>query len=1259
MKEPTPMLRRDARRLHNAHSQAQKSAHKNAEYEKLKARAEQVYRERLANWPEVELAADLPVAQHADEIIAAIREHQVVVIAGETGSGKTTQIPKLCLLAGLGRHGQIGCTQPRRIAARSVAQRVAEELHQPLGQAVGYQVRFDDTSNPNGLIKFMTDGILLQETLKDRWLNDYDAIIIDEAHERSLNIDFLLGILKQICARRADLKVIVTSATIDTAQFARHFGGAPVIEVSGRMHPVDLQYRPLDEWDGELLTGVLRVMDEINRDPERGDVLIFLPGEREITACVDALKKRHFPNTEVLPLFASLSAHRQMRVFRPGDKRRVIVSTNIAETSLTVPGIRCVIDSGLARVSRYGHRSKIQGLQVEAVAQDSARQRAGRCGRIGPGVCYRLYSEADFESRPEHSDPEILRTSLASVILQTHVLRLGHISEFPFIDPPEEKMIADGLQLLQELQAIDADERLTADGRLMARMPIDVQLAKLLIDASRRHCLKEMLVIASALAVADPRERPLEAAQAADKAHARHADEDSDFMGFVRLWDYFHAQRKALSNKAFAEQCRREFLSQRKLWEWADVHHQLLRLTRQQKFTLNQAPADYGTIHKSLLAGFIGHLGAQRKGAEYQGCRNRKFMIFPGSVLFKQSPGWVVSAALVHTSQVYARTVARVELSWVLEVAAHVLKHSLFDPFWSKSRGTVMGYRRTVLFGLVLIEKERVHYGPSDPAGARDLFIRDGLVAGMVKTRAPFYAHNRALIEQVHREEERHRKHDLLVDEDTLFEWYDARIPADIYSEPALRRWLHKVGADALKMQLPELYRAQASGPDVVQFPDALTVRQMHVPLSYRFQPGAEDDGVTAHLTLAWLNGLKANDFAFLVPGLLDEKITALIKAQPKSLRRQLIPLSDCVARLRARLDPAQPFARQLARAVEEMTGVNTPPAAWEQVELPAHLQFRFAVCDDDGRLQAEGRDFDAIQARLASRANRRFQDLAGREFHIDGAHDWVFGELPERIELDNGLPAFPGLTDQGDAVGLRLFESAAQAASEHTAGVLLLMRLKYPKVIKNARRAGALGLDVEMIWRQLNAQGSLLDELLQARLLKSIDAAAPRSQADFDRLVQRLSSTLYGEVHSWSEALNPVIKEWHAVWQLCEARAPELSEATHADVLQQLDYLVFSGFLHCVELEQLAHYPRYLEAMRLRVESALHSPQKETEKRREVARVAEPFYRLCEQREYDRTLHAFNVLLEEYRVSVFAQRLGTRQKVSAKRVQQAFEALK
>ncbi|MCF6301114.1 MAG: ATP-dependent RNA helicase HrpA, partial [Proteobacteria bacterium] len=990
-----------------------------------------------------------------------------------------------------------------------------------------------------------------------------------------------------------------------------------------------------------------------------GDILVFLSGEREITDAIEALKHKHLPNTELLPLYARLTSATQMKIFKPGDNRRIIFSTNVAETSLTVPRIHYVIDSGVARISRYSSRSKIQGLQIESIAQDSANQRMGRCGRIAEGHCFRLFSQTDFESRPEHSDPEILRTSLASVILQTHVLKLGHLSEFPFIDPPDYKMISDGYQLLFELQAIDEGNQLTQVGTKMAYLPIDVQLARIIIKASQYGCLREVLIIVSALSSQDPRERPLEWSQAADKAHQKFADDESDFMALLLLWDYLNDNKNKKTNKEFRKMCRDQFLSIKRFMEWRDIHRQLSGLVKNQKMQLTSQKSSYEMIHKALLAGFISHIGTIQTNHEYAGTRNKKFMIFPGSGLFNTSPKWLFVASIVHTSRVFGRTVAQVDAKWVEEVGKHLLKENYYEPYWSKKQGSVMGYKKTLILGLTLTDKQQFHYGPIDQTKSRHIFIEKALVEHQLNTRLGFYQHNIRMVAEIHAEEDRHRKKDLMIDQGRYYDLYDAKIPEGIYSESQLKKWISQHGDENLRFTEEDFYRRGAQLPKEKLFPENLTIRQLPLKLNYQFQPGSEEDGVTVDLPLHWLNAVDANDFEFLVPGLLHEKIQTLIKGLPKTIRRGLIPISEYAEILADKLDHSQEFYSQLVRHVMQINGLKTELEDWQKVNLPLHLKMRFKVLDKNHKTLVLNRDFQSIQNRFSQKANISFQKTASTNHKINGAKDWVFAKISKQVLLPSGLPAYSAIIDQGDCVGLRLYETEQQACEIHVQGLSKLLHLKYPKIFKQAKTC-PIDIKAEFAWQTLETETRLIDELMVALTEKTIKKQGfINEQTAFDELADQLKKQLYKQCYDWSQSLGPILIQWHKLWLLIEAKRALISEESIEDMNYQLDYLIYTDFLHHLEFADLQHYPRFLDGLAKRIETAIHSPEKELEKLQQLQVASADFYQLCEQSEiFTPAMQDYLILLEELRISLFAQQLGTKQKVSGKRLKAAFQHL-
>ncbi|MGL6155061.1 MAG: ATP-dependent RNA helicase HrpA, partial [Ralstonia mannitolilytica] len=1076
-----------------------------------------------------------------------IAKHQVVIVSGETGSGKTTQLPKICLSIGrgigAGGTGLIGHTQPRRIAATSTAKRIAQEIGTPVGEHVGFQVRFNDTLSAGASVKLMTDGILLAETQNDPLLRAYDTIIIDEAHERSLNIDFLLGYLKQLLPRRPDLKVIITSATIDAQRFAEHFAGpkgpAPVIEVSGRLYPVEVRYRPVqrdeNDKDRDLYDGIVDAVDELAREGP-GDVLIFLPGEREIREAAEALRKHHPAHTEILPLFARLSVQEQERVFRPSNARRIVLATNVAETSLTVPGIRYVVDTGLARVKRYSYRNKVEQLQIEPVSQAAANQRAGRCGRVADGVCIRLYEEADFIARPRFTDPEILRSSLASVILRMKALRLTDVEQFPFIEPPLGRAIADGYQLLQELGAVNDENALTPLGKQIARLPLDPRVARMILAGRDHQCLREMLIIASALSVQDPRERPQELQQQADQAHREFADEKSEFLGWVKLWKWFEeAVAHKKSNKQLQENCRAHFLSHVRLREWRDVHSQLHTTVAEQGWKLNESEPTYEQLHLALLTGLLGNIGvrieeADGKGREYLGARGIKFFLWPGSAIARKAGKWVVAGELVETSRLFGRTLARIEPEWVEKVGAHLLKVSWSDPHWEKKAGQVMAFERGTLYGLPIYQQRRVHFGPMQPKEARELFIRRALVDGEFETRLPFFAHNQRLVREIENLEHKSRRQDVLVDDELIYAFYDSQIPADVYHTVSFERWYAeaaKGNPKLLYLNRDDLMRHEAAGITTDLFPKTLPIAGIDMGLTYHFEPGSPRDGVTLTVPLYALNQVPAQRAEWLVPGMLKEKVHLLLKSLPQKLRRHCVPLPDYAAGFvsRVKLGDGDLLDRLIAD-VREQTGTPLKRADFKLETLPAHHFMNFKVIDEHGRQLDMGRNLAQLRAELGGRAQQTFQSIAAKDAAVAGAQDgakpaksskgdapsnaalysglttWNFGALPELLEIRKGnqtLFGYPALVDAGDHCDVEVFDDPAEAARIHRLGLrrLFAIQLREPLKYLEKNIPGLSQMAIQFM--SLGTQDELRNQILDATLERAcLQDPLPTDDASF-----------------------------------------------------------------------------------------------------------------------------------------------------------------
>ncbi len=1238
--------------------------------------------QRQLSLPEPSYDEALPIVDRRADIIAAIRAHQVVVISGETGSGKTTQIPKMCMQAGRGARGLIGCTQPRRIAAQAMAERVAEELNTEVGGLVGYQVRFREKLNRDGVIKFMTDGILLAETTHDRNLDAYDTIIIDEAHERSLNIDFLLGYLKQLQGRRPDLRIIITSATIDTEKFAAHFDNAPVIEVSGRSYPVTVEYLPLDEEDDggqpaeqvnarDLYAGVAKAVQRLNRIDANGDMLVFFSGEREIQEAGDYLRKQNLRNTEILPLYARLPVAAQRRVFHPGPERRIVLCTNVAETSLTVPRIRFVIDTGLARISRYSHRSRVQRLPIEPISQASANQRKGRCGRLGPGVCIRLYAESDFNLRPEFTEPEILRTSLASVILRMLTTDLGAVEDFPFLDPPAPRMINDAYHLLYELGAIDTDRQPLPLGRQLAGWPLDVRLARMLVEGSAKACLNELIVLATAQSIQDPRERPPDAAAAADAAHGRFEDGNSDFMAFWRLWEYLKKQRKELSSSQFRKLCGREFLNWTRVNEWFDLNRQLYQQAREEKLSFSKEPGSHDQIHQALLSGLLSHVGRKNpEDTSYQGPRSKTFHIFPGSELFGKKPQWLMAAEIVETSKTYARINAVIKPEWIEAQAAHLLKHHYYEPHWSRKQGRVLAWEQVSLFGLVIVEKRRVNYARINPQEAREIFITGALVRGELNTRAGFLQNNQQVREELEELEHKRRKHDVMADESVLFEFFDARVPADVCDSISFEKWLKQLGESGrqqLYISHDILLQEHAGQAGAESYPDSIKVGLQSLPLHYLFKPGDPADGVTLTVPLERLNTLDDGQLQWLVPGLLRDKIIALIKNLPKPQRRSLTPVPQFAEAALERVQgvyPA-PLLPALATALKAMTGIDVDENAFTETQLPDYLRFRVQIIDGDGRPLAVGRNLLELQEKYGQKARRHFMDRLGSAHQRDNETEWVFGELPlsilTRDSLGHDVKAWPAVIDQGAAVGLRVFDTAGEAALEHYHGVLRLLAIKLAGKLQDMRKNHGLAAAALLAWSAAGSKELLLDGLVHSSLeLAAGDRPGDvRDATAFDALQNTVRAELGLLFRQQAGYLSQSLQLWREISKRLDEAYYNKRPEVFNDMRAQLDDMLYEGFLQELSPARLEHYPRYLEAMLIRLTNVEEDPRRDAVRMKEV----EPFWRryldLLERgREYDEAVDEYRWLLEEFRVSIFAQQLGTRARVSVKRLDEAWRKI-
>ncbi len=1290
---------------------------------------------RRQSVPAIRYDDALPIAAKRDEIKAALEKHQVLVIAGETGSGKTTQLPKICLEIGRGVHGLIGHTQPRRLAARSVATRVAEEIGAPLGELVGYQVRFEDQSTERTLIKLMTDGILLAETQHDRFLEKYDTLIVDEAHERSLNIDFLLGFLKTLLPRRPDLKVIITSATIDLERFSKHFNDAPIIEVSGRTYPVETWYRPLaaetDE-DGNRVEddltvdqGILAALDEIETHEKAvgkrpGDVLVFLPGEREIREAAEMLRKANLRFTEVLPLYARLTPGEQQKIFKPAAGRKIVLATNVAETSLTVPGIRYVIDSGTARISRYSYRAKVQRLPIEAVSQASANQRKGRCGRVEPGICIRLYSEEDFLSRPEFTDPEILRTNLAAVILQMLHLRLGDIQDFPFIEPPDGKAISDGFNLLQELSAVNRENQLTPLGRQLARLPIDPRLGRMMLEAAQQGSLAEVLIVASALSVQDVRERPADRQQQADQAHAQWKDPDSDFAALINLWRGFEEKRQELGSNPLRSWCRKNFLNYLRLREWRDAHRQLTLIARELKLGAGKAvdgsghppyaksgsrrvenaegfstrPAEavpttdtkvnaivrqqaeaseaaqkakgYAAVHKAILAGLLSQIGHKTEEGDFLGARQRRFWVHPSSVIGRKKPSWIMAAELVETTKLFARMVAKIEPDWIEPLAGHLIKKNHFEPHWEKKRGQVVAYEQVTLYGLIVVGKRPVHYGPVDPLAARELFIREGLVRGEINSRARALSANRQLLERMDELEAKARRRDILADEETLYAYYEARLPTDIYQTASFENWYKRESQknpQLLVMREEDVLARDAREVTAAQYPDTLRIGELQLPLDYHFEPNHPRDGVTLRVPAPLLPQLRAERLDWLVPGLIEAKAVALVRNLPKAIRKNFVPVPDFVGAALGKIafgDGALPEA--LGRELLRMTGARVPDEAWAEAAagLDSHLKMNIEVVDARGKFLGEGRDLAELTARFneASQAALAPPQQKAEQKPVEAKGFAQVAEKAQAKMAGLSMTVYPALVEEGGVVKEGRFPTQAEAEYQHRRALqrLLLQQLAEPAKYLRSKLPGLTELG--LLYRDMGKVDALVEDILLASLDSCIldgETTLPRDGAALASLAEKRRGDWTGHAERLARLVLDILKHWHGLQKRFKGRIDLAQAVALNDIKAQLANLVYPGFVRETPAQWLREYPRYLKAIEQRFEKIGAQLQRDRVWSGELAGYWEQYQARLKKHQQegkrDPELIQYRWMLEEYRVSLWAQQLGTKMPVSDKRL--------
>ncbi|EKF9828744.1 ATP-dependent RNA helicase HrpA [Vibrio cholerae] len=1244
------------------------------------AQSMMVVEQRKQQMPKIEYPALLPVSQKRDDIAQAIAHHQVVIVAGETGSGKTTQLPKICAELGRGKYGLIGHTQPRRLAARSVANRIAEEMETELGGFVGYKVRFTDQISDQTQIKLMTDGILLAEIQNDRFLNQYDTIIIDEAHERSLNIDFILGYLKQLLPRRPDLKVIITSATIDPERFSKHFSNAPIIEVSGRTYPVEVRYRPLagdddSESDRDQLEGIFQAVDELC-DEGLGDILIFMNGEREIRDTADALSKRILRDTEIVPLYARLSAGEQNKIFQPHAGRRIVLATNVAETSLTVPGIKYVIDPGTARISRYSYRTKVQRLPIEPISQASANQRKGRCGRTEEGICIRLYSEEDFLSRPEFTDPEILRTNLASVILQMTALGLGDIEAFPFVEAPDKRNIQDGVRLLEELGAIndqikDPKKRLTESGKQLARLPIDPRLACMVLEASKLGCLKEVMIIASALSIQDPRERPSDKQQSADDKHRRFNHEDSDFLTLVNLWHYISQQQKALTSNQFRRQCKLDYLNYLRVREWQDVYTQLHQSTREMGFKLNDEPGSYHAVHSAILVGLLSHIGMKdQEKNEYHGARNARFNIFPASGLFKKQPKWVMSAELVETSKLWARVVAKIEPDWIEPLAKHLIKRSYSEPHWSKKNAAVMAYEKVMLYGIPIVPKRLVNYGTIDPVLSREIFIRSALVEGDWETKHAFFKQNRALLAEVEELEHKSRRRDILVDDEELFQFYDQRVGTEVVSGRHFDAWWKTASRktpDLLSFEKEMLFKGDASHITDLDYPNFWHQGNLKLKLSYQFEPGENSDGVTVHIPLPILNQVESHGFDWQIPGLRHELVVSLIKSLPKTLRKNFVPAPNYADAFLARVTPFEmPLLDAMEKELRRMTGVTVLREDWKLDQLPAHLKITYRAVDHRNRKLNESCDLHELKESLKEKVQETLSQVADDDIEQRDLHTWSFGELPKVYQQKRGgfeVRAYPALVDKKDSVEIKLFETEQEQLSAMRAGQRRLILLNVPSPIKylhaNLPNKSKLGLYFNPYGKVLD----LIDDCIACGVDKLIEERGGmvwEPQA-FEALKEHVRAELGDTVVEIAKQVETILTTAYNINKRLKGKVDFTMAFALSDVKAQIEGLIFSGFATECGWKRLPDILRYMRAIERRMEKLPVDPNKDRLHMLKIESVANKYKELLNKipkgMAIPDNVREIRWMLEELRVSYFAQQLGTPYPVSDKRIINAIEA--
>ncbi|MEM8593579.1 MAG: ATP-dependent RNA helicase HrpA [Pseudomonadota bacterium] len=1284
----------------------------------LEARCERSWalvKTRQTARPAIDYPTDLPISIRRDDIAKAIAQHQVVIVAGETGSGKTTQLPKICLELGRGVHGLIGHTQPRRIAAHSVANRIADELHTPLGECVGYQVRFKDHTNERTLVKLMTDGILLAEIKHDRFLSRYDTLIIDEAHERSLNIDFIMGYLKKILPKRPDLKVIITSATIDLERFSAHFNNAPVIEVSGRSYPVTTIYRPMDESNNDLTQAVTDTVGEIlaqsKKAEQRGDILVFLSGEKDIRDSASSLKHAAYPQLDVIPLYARLSAKEQQKIFKKHTGRRVILSTNVAETSLTVPGIRYVIDTGVARISRYSYRSKIQRLPIERISQASANQRQGRCGRVSDGVCYRLYDEQDFASRPEFTDAEIKRTNLAAVILQMLNLRMGDINQFPFIDPPDPRVVNDGFKLLHELHAVNEHNKLTPLGRQLMQLPVDPKLGRMILAAASLGCLNEILIISSGLSIQDPRERPSNKRQAADEKHRQFKHDRSDFMSYIALWNYAEQQRSELSHNQWRKQCAKLFLSHNRMREWRDLHHQLSLAIKSLKLIPNRQDAPYDTVHRALLTGLLGNIGRKTPDNDYLGARNRRFLIFPGSSQSKKKPNWLMAGHMLETSKVFAHQVALIEPDWVIECADHLIKRQQYEPHYHVKSGKVKAFERCSLYGVVLNEKSTVLYANINPVEARDIFIRSALVEERYLksmkakrkriAKGSFFHRNNTLKHEVATLESKSRRRDILVDDDIIYDFYNERIPEHVVSLTQFEIWRKQAevsNPNVLHLSRNDIMQHNAHAITESQFPDTLEWNGATFELRYHFEPGHPADGVSIRVPIDALHRLPEKRLEWLIPGLLREKCIAMLKSLPKQWRKHIVPIPSQVDQLLTLIHPDDSaLCAALQHQIKRLTLVDIPNSAWDQITIDDYYRFNIQVIDERGHVIEQNRRLDVLKEIYQARIQTAL-DITEHPMEQEGITRWDFGPLKSSEHIQQGgmnITAYPTLTDNTHSVSLTLSDTYIKAIHHTTRGVCRLAALTLNPLIKPLKKELLKGQDFMLSVLSIGNRERVVDDIIMTAIhiscFQELDALCdsssnasknntpdknasdtnnvahkrlPRTEDEFNVCLELGKNKIIAHAREIEaillETLQSVVKIKKRIKQSKNPLAIALA-VNHINT--QLDRLLYSGFLFETPFHWLTQYPRYLNAISIRLEKTPAHPSKDTALSQEIDSLSERYEQHVAAIGKERALNSdtlitYRWMLEEYRVSAFAQTLKTLMPVSPKRLNKLWQEI-